>query len=117
MAAVTFVQVLVDAMNAMRVVPGEFKSFGHDYRGDTADFVRAAYRLPDVSATQMTSVIDTLRRLEVERGERLTRAKADSPQLDTRIKRPRRWLRDRSPLDAHEPAVRRTTDGAPTDIQ
>jgi len=49
----TFIQVGVDAMNAMRVIPGQFKSFGHDYRGDTAAFVQAAYRLPPVSDEQM----------------------------------------------------------------
>ncbi|MGI9586126.1 MAG: alpha/beta-hydrolase family protein, partial [Acidimicrobiia bacterium] len=27
---ITYVQIMIDAMNAMRVVPGEFKSFGHD---------------------------------------------------------------------------------------
>jgi uncharacterized membrane protein len=67
---VTLVQVIVDAMNAMRVVPGEFKSFGHDYRGDMARFVHRAYGFP-ATPEQVRSVDDTLRRLEVERGERI----------------------------------------------
>lgn len=71
----TLIQVLVDAMNAMRTVPGEFKSFGHDYRGDTADFVHAAYRLPPVNQDQRDAVEAALVRLEVERGERLKAAK------------------------------------------
>ncbi len=43
---VTLWQVAVDAANAMVTVPGEFRSFGHDYRGDTARFVRDAFGLP-----------------------------------------------------------------------
>jgi uncharacterized membrane protein len=117
MALVTFVQVLVDAMNAMRVVPGEFRSFGHDYRADTADFVRAAYRLPPVTQEQMDRTIDTLRRLEVERGERIKRANTESPELGRRIKRPGRWRRAHDGVDADESAVRRTTGQAPADIQ
>jgi uncharacterized membrane protein len=72
----TLIQVLADAMNAMRTVPGEFKSFGHDYRGDTTDFVHAAYHLPPVTKDQRDAVEAELTRLEVERGERLKAAKA-----------------------------------------
>lgn len=52
----TFVQVGVDAMNAMRVIPGEFKPFGHDYRGDTAEFVHAAFHFDPVAEDQMEKV-------------------------------------------------------------
>jgi hypothetical protein len=72
----TLIQVLADAMNAMRTVPGEFKSFGHDYRGDTTDFVRCAFHLPPVTQDQRDAVEAELTRLEVERGERLKAAKA-----------------------------------------
>jgi uncharacterized membrane protein len=72
----TLIQVLADAMNAMRTVPGEFKSFGHDYRGDTTDFVHAAFRLPPITKDQRDAVEAELTRLEVERGERLKAAKA-----------------------------------------
>ena len=75
---ITFVHVMVDAMNAMRTVPGEFKSFGHDYRGDTAHFVHAAYQLDNVTDEQMEKVVDTLRQLELERGERIKTAKAEA---------------------------------------
>ena len=67
----TFLQVLVDAMNAMVVVPGEFKSFGHDYRADTADFVRAAFNFPEVSAEQMEALQATLIARELDRGRRI----------------------------------------------
>jgi hypothetical protein len=58
---ITFVHVAVDAMNAMRTVPGEFKSFGHDYRADTARFARAALGLPAVTDEQMQAVERVLR--------------------------------------------------------
>jgi len=68
---ISFTQVLVDAMNAMVTVPGEYKSFGHDYRGDTADFVRAAFQLPQVSEDQMQSLHETLVRREMDRAARI----------------------------------------------
>lgn len=72
----TLVQVIVDAMNAMRTVPGEFKSFGHDYRADTAAFVHGAFGLPKVTPEQFAAVQHALVTLEVDRGERLKAAKA-----------------------------------------
>jgi uncharacterized membrane protein len=122
---ITFVQIMVDAMNAMRTVPGQFKSFGHDYRGDTAHFVHAAYQLDDVTDDQMEAVVDTLRQLELERGERIKTAKAeatedgDAPKRTSRPKRakPGIYLRDRTPMDADEPAVEITPGDVPGDIQ
>jgi uncharacterized membrane protein len=71
---ITFVHTAVDAMNAMRTVPGEFKSFGHDYRADTARFVHAAFRLPAVTEEQMGAVERVLRELELDRGARIKSA-------------------------------------------
>lgn len=67
----TFWQTAVDAMNAMVTVPGEFLSFGHDYRADTARFVRDAYRLTDVTDEQMEHIEEALRKLELERADRI----------------------------------------------
>lgn len=72
---ITFTQVIVDAMNAMVVVPGEFKSFGHDYRADTADFVRAAYELPEMTEEQMAALHETLVARELDRGARIKAGK------------------------------------------
>lgn len=74
---ITFTQVLVDAMNAMVVIPGEFKSFGHDYRADTARFVHAAYRLPEVSEAQLDAVEATLASRELDRSTRIKGDKGD----------------------------------------
>ncbi|MDJ0663309.1 MAG: alpha/beta-hydrolase family protein [Acidimicrobiia bacterium] len=74
---VTFWQTAIDAANAMVTVPGEFLSFGHDYRADTAQFVHMAYEFPPVTDEQMERVEDLLRRLEVERTERRKATTAD----------------------------------------
>lgn len=78
----TFIQVVVDAMNAMVVVPGEFKSFGHDYRGDTADFVQAAYGFPTVTDTQMEAIHARLTARELDRGRRI---KEPTSVLDSQV--------------------------------
>jgi hypothetical protein len=67
----TFLQTGMDAMNAMLKVPGEFTSFGHDYRADMAGFVGDAYRLPKATAAQLAGIERTLRTLELERAERI----------------------------------------------
>jgi uncharacterized membrane protein len=67
----TFVQTGMDAMNAMLSVPGQFASFGHDYRADMARFVRDAYGLPEATDEQLARIEEVLRSLEVERAERI----------------------------------------------
>lgn len=74
---VTFSQTMLDAANAMVTVPGEFLSFGHDYRADTAAFVRHAFQMPPVSAEQMERIEAALRRLEIERSERIKASTAE----------------------------------------
>ena len=69
--AVTFWQTAFDTKNAAKVIPGEFEAFGHDYRADLAEFVRAAYGIDGVSDEQMASVEQALRRSEIERAARI----------------------------------------------
>lgn len=115
---ITFVQIMIDAMNAMRVVPGHFKSFGHDYRGDTADFVHAAYQLPAVTKEQKREVHETLLKLEVERGERIKNAKDTAKSAGEKTQRSKRvLLRDRGVIDIDEAAIEVTPGEAPADIQ
>ncbi len=98
----TFVQVLIDAMNAMRVIPGEFKTFGHDYRGDTAAFVEGAYQFPPVSSEQLVNVHDALIDLELERAERMMQThEPEGPGGETCPKRTKgpKYLRYRRPRD------------------
>jgi uncharacterized membrane protein len=124
---ITFVQTAMDAANAMVSVPGEFGSFGHDYRADMIRFVRDAYALPSASDDQLTRIEQVLRSLELERAERI---KAQDPKaaptapayrtgegasragvpLRTRRTRGARWLRQRPapPQDTSSQAATRT---------
>jgi hypothetical protein len=67
----TFIQTGMDAMNAMLLTPGQFASFGHDYRADMAAFVRDAYGLPEATDEQLEQIEQVLRSLEFERHERI----------------------------------------------
>jgi uncharacterized membrane protein len=96
---VTAFQTLIDAANAMRNEPGEFRSTGHDYRADTARFVAEGYRFP-YTEDQLANVEVELRRLERERAARIKGPDAD----------------DSSPTPTAEPATApaaTTTDGKP----
>jgi uncharacterized membrane protein len=73
---ITFIQVVADAMNATVMIPGEYKSFGHDYRADTLDFVRAAYDLPSITSEQAIAIHETLVSRELDRAGRI---KAQAP--------------------------------------
>ena len=75
---VTFWQTVMDAANAMVTVPGEFGSFGHDYRADMARFVRDAYQLPATSEEQTVRVDEMLKTLELERAERIKALAAET---------------------------------------
>ena len=67
---VTFLQTAIDAANAMRDTPGEFRSTGHDYRADTARFVAEGYQLP-YTEEQLAAVEVQLRSLEIDRAARM----------------------------------------------
>jgi hypothetical protein len=68
----------MDAMNAMLTTPGQFASFGHDYRADMARFVRDAYGLPDATDEQLARIEEILRTLELERAERIRAQRAQA---------------------------------------
>jgi uncharacterized membrane protein len=74
---VTFWQVAIDAANAMVTVPGEFRSFGHDYRADTTRFVRDAYHLPVTDEAAAERIDDALRARDLHRKALLS---ADEPE-------------------------------------
>ncbi len=65
----TFLQVGIDAANAMTVVPGKFRSHGHDYRGDFAYFVNQAYQF-GASPAVVKKVDAHLVELETARAEK-----------------------------------------------
>jgi len=109
---VTCVQTAMDAMNVLVSAPGEFGSFGHDYRADMARFVCDAYRLPGATAAQLVRIEQVLRSLDMERAERIKaeRANAAPPAPAQRsggvrggvpLRSPRtrgaRWVKGRGP--------------------
>ncbi|MFW2335975.1 alpha/beta-hydrolase family protein, partial [Ilumatobacter sp.] len=102
----TFLQVMIDAANAMVTVPGEFKSFGHDDRGDTARFVRDGFGLPGTTDEQTERIEAALRRLDVERIERIKR-KPEDPEDP-------RWSAQfgETPFSAGVPLMTRRSEGA-----
>jgi uncharacterized membrane protein len=117
---ITFVQTAMDAANAMVSVPGEFGSFGHDYRADMVRFVRDAYALPGADESQIARIEETLRSLELERAARIKaqhghaapqppahraadRDTAAGVPLRTRRTRGARWLQGRP--RAHSPST------------
>ena len=63
----TFWQVMIDAANAMVTVPGEFGSFGHDYRGDTAGSSATRSTCPRPPTSRADRIDDALGRLDLER--------------------------------------------------
>jgi uncharacterized membrane protein len=116
---ITFVQIMIDAMNAMRTVPGHFHSFGHDYRGDTQQFVQAAFHLPPTTEEQDKAVHDTLVRLELERGERIKNAAHETDRNGETLKRTKRppMLRSNLQIDPDDAAIAITPGDAPADYQ
>jgi hypothetical protein len=71
--AVTFWLLACDTKNATEIVPGEFDAYGHDYRADLADFVRATYAISGVGGEQLSNVERALHRSEIERASRIER--------------------------------------------
>jgi len=112
---ITFIQAGIDTMSSLLSPPGDFGSFGHDYRADMARFVCDAYRLPGATEPQLVRIEQILRFLELERAER---TKAEQAQAAPRppaqrsggdkfrggvpLRSPRtpgaRWLRGRRPV-------------------
>ena len=56
----TFAQTLVDMKNALKPIPGQFVSTGHDYRGSLAPFIRVAYQF-DITDDQYTRILNALK--------------------------------------------------------
>jgi len=73
----TFWQVMIDAANAMVTVPGEFESFGHDYRRDTTRFVCDAFHLPETTEEQAAAIDSAIKTLDIERNGRMKIAPSD----------------------------------------
>lgn len=73
----------------MVLVPGEVKSYGHDYHGDVARFVLDGFHLPAADERQIDRVERMLRLLELERAERIAaQAAHEAPPAPTQRDQP-----------------------------
>jgi hypothetical protein len=97
----TFWQTAIDAANAMVTVPGEFRSYGHDYRADVARVVRDAYVLPHATGEQIERIEAALRVLELERARRVEASAQDTPP----------------PAPMHRPEARDRAGGVPLRVR
>jgi uncharacterized membrane protein len=82
---ITFVQTGMDAMNVLVSEPGEFGSFGHDYRADMARFVRDAYDFTAATDAQLANVERALRALEIERAENIAAKRSYAPSTSMAV--------------------------------
>jgi len=69
---ITFSQIFIDTLYATDVRPGDFQSFGHDYRADLAAVTSAAFGF-GVDPDQISRLDDRLRLLEKQRADRINR--------------------------------------------
>ena len=77
---VTGVQLIVDAVNATRPVPGVFRATGHEYTADLPDVTLDAYGIARPAPERWAALVDHLQRLDAERAEfrRLPRPAGDA---------------------------------------
>ncbi|MGI9642844.1 MAG: alpha/beta-hydrolase family protein [Acidimicrobiia bacterium] len=102
----TLWQVVVDAANSMVTVPGDFRSFGHDYRADTARIVQLGFGFAEPHPEQMERIEAALRAIETERAERIKQTWDDVNREE-----PPPWGGPRE-ISGGVPLVQRRTGGA-----
>ncbi|MDE0975104.1 MAG: alpha/beta-hydrolase family protein, partial [Candidatus Nanopelagicales bacterium] len=72
---VTWAMLLVDTMFATNVTPGEFESFGHDYRSDLGAVATAAFGFSgSISSEQASALEILLRKIEMTRAQMLAKS-------------------------------------------
>ncbi len=114
---VTLWQVAVDAANAMVTVPGEFRSFGHDYRGDTARFVRDAYHLPVTDEATTERIEQRLIQLDLERKERIKADAADEAPIAPAARLPKQAFHGEIPMQTEKASGPRWFRRGTEDVQ
>jgi uncharacterized membrane protein len=67
---ITAIQVIVDAINATRPVPGVFRATGHEYTADLPDTVVAAYDLPRPDDEVWPRLVGHLQAVDADRVNR-----------------------------------------------
>jgi uncharacterized membrane protein len=74
---ITGIQVIVDAVNATRPVPGVFRATGHEYTADLPEVAVAAYGLDAPDPARWATLLEHLKAVDADRAShsRLARAK------------------------------------------
>ena len=78
----TWATVLVDTIFATNVKPGDFQSWGHDYRADLGEVAARAFGFRP-TPEQMASLQSQLRDYEVARAQRIMGVSAGLPLAHT----------------------------------
>jgi uncharacterized membrane protein len=71
--AVTAIQVIIDAVNATRPVPGVFRATGHEYSGDLPDVVLDAFGIDHPEPDLWGRLVDHLREVDAARASHARR--------------------------------------------
>jgi uncharacterized membrane protein len=79
---ITGIQVIVDALNAMRPVPGVFRATGHEYTADLPDVTVAAYALDAPEPGVWASLIEHLKAVDADRASHSRLARTPRPEAD-----------------------------------
>lgn len=74
---ITAIQVIVDAINATRPVPGVFRATGHEYTADLPETVAVAYDLPRPDPETWQRLVAHLKAVDAERASHRRLAKPD----------------------------------------
>jgi hypothetical protein len=74
--AVTCIQIIVDAVNATRPVPGVFRATGHEYSGDLPDVVLDAYGVDRPPAPVWDRLVEHLREVDAARASHARRRRS-----------------------------------------
>lgn len=77
---ITGIQVIVDAVNATRPVPGVFRATGHEYTADLPEVTVAAYGLDAPAPDQWSTLLEHLKAVDAERASHSRLARAPRPE-------------------------------------
>jgi uncharacterized membrane protein len=76
---ITGIQVIVDALNAMRPVPGVFRATGHEYTADLPEVTVVAYGLDAPDPERWSTLIEHLKAVDARRASHSRLARASRP--------------------------------------
>ncbi len=76
---ITGIQVIVDAVNATRPVPGVFRATGHEYTADLPEVTVAAYGLDAPDPARWSTLLEHLKAVDAQRASHSRLSRASKP--------------------------------------